>query len=94
MISVSAVDVQKNIDEFGRRANAEPIEVKHDNRSKSYLISEKLFRDLMSSYRRALPVEDLTDEDVALIERAQVMTEEPYNLDDIPEIDQSSTLSR
>jgi hypothetical protein len=48
----------------------------------------------MSSDRRALPVEEMSDEDIALIERAQVMTEEPYNLDDIPEIDQSSTLSR
>lgn len=35
--------------------------------SKSYLVSERMFRDLISSYGRAMPVELLSDGNVALI---------------------------
>ena len=48
----------------------------------------------MASYRRAIPVEELSDEDIAFIEAAVVQTEAPYNLDDIPDIDAASTPAR
>ena len=94
MISVSATDIQKDLDEYGRKAAVEPVEVQHGDRSRSYLISERMFRDLLSSYRRAMAVEELSDEDVALIERAEVVTDEPYDLDDIPDVEDTPTLGR
>jgi hypothetical protein len=94
MISASATDVQKNFDEYGRKAAVEPVEVQHGDHSKSYLISERMFRHLLASYRRAMRVEELSDEDVALIERAEVVTDEPYNLDDIPEVDDTLSVGR
>jgi hypothetical protein len=33
-----------------------------------------------------LPVAELSDEDIALIERAEVVTDKPYSLEDIPDI--------
>jgi hypothetical protein len=91
---LTATDIQKDLDEYGRKATVEPVEVQHGDRSKSYLISERMFRDLLSSYRRAMPAEELSDEDIALIERAEVVTDEPYDLDDIPDVDETLTSSR
>lgn len=82
MISASASEVQKDFGKDEDRAGHEPVEVTHDGR-RSYLVSERLFKDLMSSYRRAIPVEALSDSDMALLEKAQVQTDEPYDLDDI-----------
>ncbi|MDA9451287.1 hypothetical protein [Bradyrhizobium sp. CCBAU 21360] len=87
MISASTTEIQKDLDKYVRRSTVEPVEVKHGNEARSYLISEQLFRDLLASYRRAKPAADLTDEDVALIQQAKVITDSPYNLDDIPDLD-------
>jgi hypothetical protein len=92
MISASATEIQKDLDEYVRKAALEPVEVKYGDDGRSYLISERFFRDLLASYRRAKPVEDLSDEDVALIQQAKVITDSPYNLDDIPEIDETPSL--
>jgi hypothetical protein len=87
MISVSATEIQKDLDRYVREAAVGPVEVKHGDDARSYLISERFLRDLLSSYRRAKPVQELSDEDGTLIQQAKVITDTPYNLDDIPEID-------
>jgi PHD/YefM family antitoxin component YafN of YafNO toxin-antitoxin module len=69
MISVPASEVQRNFSEYEEKAVEEPVEVTHPGRSPSYLVSERLFKDMMSSYRRAIPVEALSDGDIALIEQ-------------------------
>ena len=94
MISVPASEVQRNFSEYEERAIHEPVEVTHAGRSPSYLVSERLFKDMMASYRRAIPVEALSDSDIALIEQAEVQTNAPYNLEDIPEIEDDAPPSR
>jgi hypothetical protein len=69
MISVPASEVQRNFSEYEEKAAEEPVEVTHPGRSPSYLVSERLFKGMMSSYRRAIPVEALSDGDIALIEQ-------------------------
>ncbi len=91
MISVPASELQKNFAEYEQKAVYEPVEVTHAGQSPSYLVSERLFKDMMASYRRAIPVEALSDMDVALIEQSAVQTDRPYNLDDLPEIDDASS---
>ena len=49
---------------------------------------------MMSSYRRAIPVEALSDGDVALIEQAEVQTDARYDLKDIPDIEVAPSRSR
>jgi hypothetical protein len=49
---------------------------------------------MMSSYRRAIPVEALGDGDVALIEQAEVRTDSPYDLEDLPDIEDAPSPSR
>jgi PHD/YefM family antitoxin component YafN of YafNO toxin-antitoxin module len=87
MISVSALELQKNLSEYEEKAVQEPVEVTRPGRSPSYLLSEQLFRDMLSSFRRAIPAEALSDNDVAIIEQAQVHTDKPYDLEDIPDIE-------
>jgi prevent-host-death family protein len=91
MISVPSSEVQKNFSEYVERAVEEPVEVTQVGRSPSYLVSERLFKDMMSSYRRAIPVESLGDSD---IERAEVQTDKPYDLEDIPDIEDAVSPSR
>ena len=94
MISVPASEVQRNFSEYEEKAVQEPVEVTHAGRSPSYLVSERLFKDMMSSYRRAIPVEALSDGDVALIEQAEVQTDDPYDLEDIADIEDAPSPSR
>jgi PHD/YefM family antitoxin component YafN of YafNO toxin-antitoxin module len=94
MISVPASELQKNFSEYEEKAVHEPVEVTHAGRSPSYLVSERLFKDMMSSYRRAIPVDALSDGDAALIEQAEVHTHAPYDLEDIPDIDDAPTPTR
>jgi hypothetical protein len=49
---------------------------------------------MMSSYRRAIPVEALSESDIALIEQAEVQTDDPYDLEDIPDIEDAPSRSR
>ena len=94
MISVPASEVQRNFSEYEEKAVEEPVEVTHPGRSPSYLVSERLFKDMMSSYRRAIPVEALSDGDIALIEQAEVQTDDAYDIEDIPDIEDASLPSR
>lgn len=87
MISVPASELQRNFGEYERRAVDEPVEVTHADESRSYLVSETFFKEMMVSYRRALPVEELSDADIALLERAEVQTDEPYRLEDLSDVD-------
>jgi hypothetical protein len=49
---------------------------------------------MMSSYRRAIQVGSLSDSDIELIERAEVQTDEPYDLEDIPDIEDAASPPR
>jgi hypothetical protein len=77
-----------------KKAVEEPVEVTHAGRRPSYLVSERLFKDMMASYRRAIPVEALSDGDIALIEQAEVQTDDAYDLEDIPDIEDAPLPSR
>jgi PHD/YefM family antitoxin component YafN of YafNO toxin-antitoxin module len=94
MISVPASEVQRNFSEYEEKAVHEPVEVTHAGRSPSYLVSERLFKDMMASYRRAIPVEALSDDDIGLIEQAEVHTDAPYDLKDLPDIEDDPAPSR
>jgi PHD/YefM family antitoxin component YafN of YafNO toxin-antitoxin module len=94
MISVPASEVQRNFSEYEEKAVHEPIEVTRAGRSPSYLVSERLFKDMMSSYRRAIPVEALSDADIALIEKSEVQTDAPYDLEDIPDVNEAPLPAR
>jgi prevent-host-death family protein len=87
MVSVPASEIQKNFGEWHDKVYEGPIEITRYGRSTAFLISAKLFRELWASYRKAVPVDALSESDLALIGKAEVQTDRPYTLDDVPEIE-------
>lgn len=81
-VRVTAAEIQKNFEEWHERASREPVEITADGRDTAYLISAETFRSLWASYRRAVRVEDLTDEEMALISQSDIAPENRYELDD------------
>ena len=85
MASVAASEIQKNFGEWHDKAYAGPIEITRYGRTTAFLVSASFYRDIMASYRKALPVSALDPCDLELIAAAQVETDQPYMLDDISE---------
>ena len=81
--SVAASDLQKNFSEWHDRAMREPVQVTKQGRATVYLISAETFSAMWSCYRRAVLVEALNEEEMALIEAAQIAPEDAYSLADL-----------
>jgi prevent-host-death family protein len=97
MASVPASEFQKNFGEWHDKIFQGPVEITRYGRPTAYLVSAEMFRQLWQRFRVALPVEDLSPSDLDLIMQAKVETNESYNLDDIPDVDdehQPSVLKR
>lgn len=90
MTKVASSDMQKNFGAWLDRVHEGPIEITKYNRSSSFLVSAKLFHDLMASYRKAMPAAGIDDELMAQIRAAKVETDAPYALDDLPDSEPSS----
>jgi prevent-host-death family protein len=85
MISVRASELQKNFGEWHDRAYEGPVEITRYGRTTAYLVSAKTFEEMWASFRRALPVSALSQEEIDLISSSKVETDRPFSLDDIPD---------
>jgi hypothetical protein len=85
MVTVPATEVQKNFGEWHDKSYEGPVEITKYGRTTAFLVSAPLFEAMWASYRRALPVSALSESDINLILEAEVATDAPYSLDDIPE---------
>ncbi|MFY8038546.1 MAG: type II toxin-antitoxin system prevent-host-death family antitoxin [Bosea sp. (in: a-proteobacteria)] len=94
MVSVPASDIQKNFGEWHDRAYEGPIEITRYGRSTAFLVSAKLFHELWASYRKALPIDALSEDEMTSIMASKVQTTEPYKLDDIEDVDLSPSFGR
>jgi antitoxin (DNA-binding transcriptional repressor) of toxin-antitoxin stability system len=88
MTTAPASEVQKNFGEWHDRAYEGPVEITRYGRTTAFLVSAPLFREMWASFRKAIPAEDLSDSEVNLILESKVETDQPYNLDDIPDDDE------
>ena len=86
-ISVAASDIQKNFGAWHDKAYEQPIEITRYGRPTAFLVSAKLYREMLASYRKAVVAAAISEDEIALIRRAVVDTDQPYNLDDIPDND-------
>lgn len=93
MVSVPASEFQKNFGEWHDRIFEGPVEITRYGRPTAYLVSAQMFHQLWQRFRVSLPVEALSEVDVNLIMQAKVATDTPYNLDDIPDLDEEYTAS-
>lgn len=87
MVSVKSTEIQKTFGKWLDKSHDGPIAITKYDRPAAFLVSAALFEDLLANYRKATPVEDLSDRELALIMAAKVDTDTPYNLADLPEAD-------
>lgn len=93
MVSVTASEFQKNFGEWHDKIYEGPLEITKYGRPTAYLVSAQMFEQLWQRFRVSLPVEALSEEDVDLIMKAKVETDRPYDLEDIPDIEDNYTAS-
>ena len=86
-VSVAASDMQKNFGAWHDKAYERPIEITRYGRPTAFLVSAKLYREMLASYRKAVVAAVISEDEIALIRNAVVETDQPYTLDDIPDND-------
>ena len=85
MAGVPASEVQKNFGEWHEKACDQPVEITRHGRTTAFLVSATMYRDMMASYRKAIPVTELDEHELQLIRNSVVETDAPYNLSDLPD---------
>jgi len=86
-ISVAESEIQKNFGEWHDRADEQPVEITRYGRTTAFLVSAKLYRDMLASYRKVVTSAEMSEGEMELIRNAAVETDEPYNLDEIPDLE-------
>jgi prevent-host-death family protein len=85
MATVPASEFQKNFGEWHDKIYKGPVEITRYGRPTAYLVSAEMFHQMWARFRVSLPVEALSESDMEQIMTAKVVTDRPYNLDDIPD---------
>ena len=79
--SASATDVQKNFGAYHDKALTEPVRVTKYGRETVYIVSAKTFHELKQAQRDAIAASDLSNDELAMIEAAEIPAEHRYSLD-------------
>ena len=84
-INVTSAEVQKDFEAFHDRALIEPVQVSRGGKDSVVIVSAEQFRALRQTWRRVIAVEDLTDAEIALIEKAEIPAEYRYHSSEVPD---------
>jgi len=84
MARVPASEFQKNFGEWHERIYQGPVEITRYGRPTAYLVSAEMFQQLWERFRVSLPVEALGIDEIDAVLKSEVATDEPYDLDDLP----------
>ena len=76
--TTSAADVQRNFSLWQDRALINPVQITRNGRARLVLMSVEEYERLKRRDREVLGLEDLTDEDLAEIAKAEVPAEYNY----------------
>ncbi|MCM5557139.1 type II toxin-antitoxin system prevent-host-death family antitoxin [Pleomorphomonas sp. JP5] len=71
-VTVSASEVERNFERYHDRALSEPIRVTKDGRETVYIISARVYREMKCAQRDSLASADLTDDELFLIDTAEI----------------------
>ncbi|QLF69297.1 type II toxin-antitoxin system Phd/YefM family antitoxin [Peteryoungia desertarenae] len=85
MASVPASEFQKNFGEWHERIYQGPVEITRYGRPTAYLVSAEMFQQLWERFRVSMPVEQLGIGELEAIAKAEVATDQLYELKDIPD---------
>jgi prevent-host-death family protein len=78
MLTVSSQEYQRNLGKYYDVALTEPIVITHNGRERLVVLSAEAFRQMQRHTREVLPVEALSDADLAAIAAAEVPAEYAY----------------
>ena len=81
-VTVTRAEARNDFDAVHDRALKEPVRIT-DGKETVYVVSAEIYHALRQARRRSLSVEELTDAEAALIERADVPREYAYNMADL-----------
>ena len=71
MMRVSSTDFGKEVGRYQDAALTQPVVVTRNGRDRTVMISAEEYRRLKRRDRRVAPVEDFTDEEIALIAKSE-----------------------
>lgn len=87
MTAVKSSDFQKNVGMWLDKLHEGPVQITRYERPAGVLISASHYQELLSNYRKIIPAGDLSDQEVEMIRHAKVMTDRPFTLGDLPEVE-------
>jgi prevent-host-death family protein len=93
MASAPATEIRKNFGAYHDKALKEPVQITKYGRETAYLVSAETFNEMWASYRKAMPVSELSDAEMDLIMQAKVPPDHNYEYKDDPEPDKTAPLS-
>jgi prevent-host-death family protein len=85
MVAIKSSDFQKNVGLYLDKLNEGPVRISRYDRPAAVLVSARYYEELVSSYRKAIRAEDLTNDEMAMIRQSRVETSRPFDLADLPE---------
>ena len=78
MLTVSATEFQKNFAKYQDAALVQPVTVTQNGRERLVILSAETYRQMQRHTRDVLPIEALTDADIAAIAQAEVPAEQRH----------------
>lgn len=81
-VTGSVSEVERNFERYHDCALSEPVRVTRDGRETVYIVSANVYREMKRAQREALASVDLTDDELALIEAAEIPAEHRHAIDD------------
>lgn len=86
MATVKSSEFQKNVGLWLDRIHEGPVKISKYDRPTAVLVSAAQYEELVSNFRKVTTPMQLTDAEAVMIREARVMSDKPFNLDDIPDI--------
>jgi hypothetical protein len=81
---VDAAEVEKDFRFFERKAREEPVEIERNGRLSVVLVSAEEWARLSQFRRRAIPVWELSDDDLEAIRTAKIPPEHRWDIEEEP----------
>ena len=82
-VKVTAAEVQRDFSTYHDLALVEPVEVTRPDAKAVVIVSAERFNEMRRSERRVIRVEDLTDDEIELIAKAEIPAEHRYSINDL-----------
>jgi len=85
--AVKSSEFQKNVGLYLDRINEGPIQITRYDRPAAILMSNSDYKDLISSYRKVIGADQLSDKEATLIRDSEPTDIAHFTLSDLPDVE-------